>query len=249
MTTSIDFDNLDFEAFKELALKDGLSIHEKVGFPDEYRDGLESRIFEDILGKLKSLNVQNLIALDIGPGCSNLPIFLSDHCKELGGHCHFVDSKEMLSLLPDAKHLSKWDAKFPECPTLLTSLAGRVNSIIVYSVIQYVFAEGNLWKFLDECLSLLTDGGEILFGDVPNISMRKRFFSSKAGKTLHREFTGADEDPIVEFNTITHDKIDDSVVMSILMRARAQGFQAWVVPQGHGLPMANRREDIIIRKP
>lgn len=43
--------------------------------------------------------------------------------------------------------------------------------------------------------------------------------------------------------------MDDTVVLSILSRARAQGFHAWVVPQGEGLPMANRREDILIRKP
>jgi hypothetical protein len=34
-----------------------------------------------------------------------------------------------------------------------------------------------------------------------------------------------------------------------MMRARNQGFEAYLLPQGDGLPMANRREDILITKP
>jgi hypothetical protein len=79
--------------------------------------------------------------------------------------------------------------------------------------------------------------------------MRKRFFSSAAGIRCHREYTGRDELPEVRFNQLEPGQMDDSVVLSILARARAQGFHAWVVPQGEGLPMANRREDILIRKP
>ena len=44
-------------------------------------------------------------------------------------------------------------------------------------------------------------------------------------------------------------KIDDAVVFSILGRARAAGFDAYVVPQAPDLPMANRREDILIMSP
>jgi hypothetical protein len=39
------------------------------------------------------------------------------------------------------------------------------------------------------------------------------------------------------------------VVMAVLGRARAAGADAYVVPQHPALPMANRREDILIRKP
>jgi hypothetical protein len=126
---------------------------------------------------------------------------------------------------------------------------GRIDVIIAYSVIQYVFTEGNLWNFLDRCLALLSEGGEILFGDVPNISMRKRFFSSQAGAVSHRNFTGKNERPEVVFNNLEIGQMDDSVVLAILARARSQGFHAWVVPQALSLPMANRREDILIRKP
>ena len=43
--------------------------------------------------------------------------------------------------------------------------------------------------------------------------------------------------------------MDDSVVMSVLMRCRNQGFDAYILPQSQSLPMANRREDILVVRP
>jgi hypothetical protein len=38
-------------------------------------------------------------------------------------------------------------------------------------------------------------------------------------------------------------------MIALLLRARAAGADAYIVPQDPALPMANRREDILIRKP
>jgi len=38
-------------------------------------------------------------------------------------------------------------------------------------------------------------------------------------------------------------------VLAVLAHARAAGMHAFVVPQASGLPMANRREDILIGRP
>ena len=43
--------------------------------------------------------------------------------------------------------------------------------------------------------------------------------------------------------------IDDAVVFALLQRSRLAGFDAYVVPQDSALPMANRREDILIIRP
>ncbi|GAB6080265.1 SAM-dependent methyltransferase [Hydrogenophilus hirschii] len=247
---NINFNELTYEKFRELAQSKNLSRHEKVGFPDNYRDGKESQIFSDIISKVSPLNDKKKIVLEIGPGCSLLPVMLADFCKAHEHELHFVDSPEMLALLPDGSHIHKWPGRYPEeVSTLITQLKGKVDAIIAYSVIQYVFVEGNLWTFIDSTLSLLTLGGEILLGDIPNITMRKRFFSSPTGIKYHREFTGRDDLPEVRFNQLELGHIDDSVVLAILSRARAQGFHAWILPQAEGLPMANRREDILIRKP
>lgn len=245
----VNFDDLTFDKFRELASAEGLSHHEKVGFPNEYREGKEESIFADMLSKVHALNVGRPTVVEIGPGCSQLPIMLAQHCASNYGQVHFVDSQEMLQHLPDGPHVHKWPGRYPQIPGLFEALTGNVDAIIAYSVIQYVFAEGNLWEFVDRCLALLKDGGEILLGDIPNVTMRKRFFSSAEGIRTHQQFTGRNELPSVQFNQLEPARIDDSVVLAILSRARAEGYHAWVVPQGSDLPMANRREDILIRKP
>lgn len=249
MTQKVNFDDLTFDKFRELATSAQLSHHEKVGFPNEYREGKEEIIFADMRIKLRALDGKNKTVLEIGPGCSQLPVMLAELCAKNGHQVHFVDSQEMLQLLPDGEHIKKWPGRYPAVPEMLEHLKGKVDVIIAYSVIQYVFAEGNLWDLLDCSLSLLNDGGEILFGDIPNVTMRKRFFASAAGIRCHQEYTGRDELPNVNFNQLESGRIDDSVVFSILARARSEGFHAWVVPQRDELPMANRREDILIRKP
>jgi hypothetical protein len=42
---------LNFERFRQLARNPNLSQHERIGFPDSYRQGYEKTIFEDLLAK------------------------------------------------------------------------------------------------------------------------------------------------------------------------------------------------------
>lgn len=248
--TPIDYASLDFEGFRRLATEPGRSRHERVGFPDSYREGKEQAIFADLLAKLPALQRTGATVMEIGPGCSALPLMLAGHCAAREQRLLFVDSAEMLALLPDAPRIEKIAGAFPQAlGAQAAALAGQVDAIVAYSVMQYVFAEGNLWQAFDQCLALLADGGELLIGDLPNQSMRKRFFASDAGAAQHRAYTGRDEKPEVRFNQPEPGQIDDSVVLSLLMRARAAGFHAWVLPQPAHLPMGNRREDLLVRKP
>ena len=156
----------------------------------------------------------------------------------------------MLSYLPNESFITKVPGYYPrDCGWLFEKYVDRVDAILTYSVFQYVFAEANVFDFLDRSLSLLADGGEMLIGDIPNISKRKRFFSSAAGIRCHQEFTGTDEIPGVAFNTIEAGQIDDAVTLALLARCRNSGFDAYLLPQTDDLPMANRREDILIKKP
>ena len=156
----------------------------------------------------------------------------------------------MLAQLPDAPFIAKHAGYYPHCPELLAAYRGRVDVVLSYSVLHYVFAEANVWAFLDTALELLAHGGELLVGDIPNVSKRKRFFSSPAGIKFHQEFTGrTEETPEVVCNRVEPQLIDDAVVLALLSRARLAGCDAYVVPQAPELPMANRREDILIRKP
>ncbi len=243
------FAKLGFEDFRRLASDPTLSAYEKIGFPDAYRAGKEPQIFADILSKLPPLQLPEAVVLDIGPGCSDIPRLLIAHCQNLSQQLHLVDSAEMLGQLGDHDGVHKTAAFYPDCPQLLERLAGRTDAIIVYSVVQYVFVDTNLWTFLDATLALLAPGGMLLLGDIPNLSMRKRFFASDTGRAFHRAYTGRDEDPIVAYNRLEPTQIDDAVVFAILQRARAAGFHAFVLPQPAELPLANRREDILVVRP
>lgn len=252
MTSESDpqrFANLGYEDFRRLATEPELSRHERVGFPDSYREGKEAAIFHDIRSKMTVLDQPGGIVLDIGPGCSDLPKMLFEHCRTNSQKLLLVDSTEMLDHLPDDECVEKWPAYYPDCPELFERYQGRIKAVLTYSVFQYVFAEANIWRFVDRSMSLLAPGGQLLIGDLPNVSKRKRFFASATGARFHRAFTGRDEDPSVLFNTPEPDQIDDAVVFSIVQRARAAGYDAYILPQAEDLPMANRREDLLITRP
>lgn len=250
-TTSPDrFRDLTFDGFRELATADGLSRYERIGFPDSYRDGYEAAIFRDVRSKLTNLGRRGQTVFDVGCGCSDLPLLLADCCGRQGHSLVLCDSAEMLGHLPDEGYIRKTVGRFPnDCAALLIEYAGRVDAIVVYSVLQYVFAEGSVFDFADACLSLLAPGGQLLIGDIPNQSKRKRFFASAAGVRHHQAFTGTDDVPAVAFNALERSKIDDAVVLAILGRARTAGFDAYVLPQAADLPLANRREDVLIVRP
>lgn len=249
----IDYDrfkNLTFEDFRRLAKTDTLSRYEKIGFPNAYREDREESIFKDISSKLSNLNKDSQIVIDIGPGCSGLPFMLVDLCRRQGHSLVLIDSREMLDHLPGEPFITKVPAYYPrECEWLFDEYDGKVNAILSYSVLHYVFAEGNVFEFLDRSLSLLAERGEMLIGDIPNISKRKRFFSSQSGIRFHQQFTGSDEIPAVEFNKLEPGQIDDALILSLILRCRDAGFDAYWLLQADELPMANRREDILIRRP
>ena len=240
------FDGLTFADFRRMARDETLSQYEKIGFPDSYRAGAEDAILADIVSKLPKLDARGGRVLDIGPGCSGLPRMLIELCGRNSHELVLVDSPEMLDALPDAPHVVKVTGAFP---TARPAPPGGYDAILAYSVLHYVFAEASVFAFLDAALELLAHGGALLLGDVPNVSKRRRFFASPAGVEFHKRFMGTDDPPVVEYDRAQPDRIDDSVVLGLVARARGAGCDAYVVPQAADLPLANRREDILVIKP
>jgi hypothetical protein len=241
------FENLAYDDFRRMAADESLSRHEKVGFPDAYREGKEAAIFADVVAKLPALVTPERTVLDIGPGCSALPVMLIETCRNMRSVLLLVDSPEMLAQLPTGQSVEKLPGRFPD-EVSLQDRDGTIDVILVYSVLHYVVAEGNLWPFLDRALELLATGGSLLLGDIPNVSKRRRFFTSDAGLAFHRSFTGDDSFPDLSPNNEAA-KIDDAVLLDILRRTRGLGFDVYLLPQPPDLPMANRREDILIVRP
>jgi hypothetical protein len=244
------FKHLTYHGFRALARDPGLSGYEKIGFPDSYRRGKAGVILRDIAAKLGNLKKRRQIVLDIGPGCSDLATRLIGLCRRQQHKLLLVDSREMLDQLPDARFITKIPAYYPdECPGLFRRYAGKVNAILAYSLLHYVYAEGQVFKFLDCSLELLAAGGELLLGDIPNISKRKRFFSSPAGIRFHHKFSGGTGPPPKVSRAAERTQINDVVLAALIGHARRRGCDAYWLPQGNDLPMANRREDILIRRP
>jgi hypothetical protein len=241
---------LSYATFRKLAQDESLTEYEKVGFPESYRKGYGEAIFADICAKLPKLAVPKQTVLDIGPGCSELPRLMVELCRQQEHRLIMIDAPEMLDLLPDEPFITKIPAYYPkECPQLFAEYTGKINVVIAYSVLQIAFAEGILYPFIDQTLTLMAAGAQWLIGDVPNVSMRKRFFSSPNGIRFHQEFMQTSEVPQVTFNVPEGGQIDDGVLIGLLLRCRAAGFDSYLLRQPETLPMANRREDLLVLKP
>lgn len=250
----IDFatERLDFEALRKLARNPNLDVHGRIGFPTSYREGFEPAIFADILRKLPRLReAEGLTVVDVGPGCANLPKMIVELCAERRHRLVLVDSDEMLVQLPDVPGVThKISGEFPgNWAAVAADLGPGCDALISYSVLQVVYLSSNPFEFVDGLASLLAPGGQALIGDIPNHSKRQRFFASDAGKAFHRAFTGREEDPPTKFNTLPVGKIDDALIHGLMQRVQSGGYDAYLLPQAPDLPMANRRDDLLIARP
>lgn len=242
-------DRIGFEDFRRLAERGDLSPHERIGFRDEDRAGREEAIVADIAAKLPMLGQPGAVTVDVGCGSGPLADLIRVRATERGAEIVLVDSTEMLAHHPDGPGVTKVAARFPDCPELLAERSGAVDAVLAYSVAQYAFADQSLFGFVDAACGLLRAGGRALIGDLPNASMRRRFLDSAAGRDSHRRYTGRDEDPDLPVHHLPAGEIDDAVALALVARARAAGLHAWLVPQDSELPLANRREDLLIARP
>ena len=244
----VSYDVNGYEEFRARALDAALSGNQKAGFPDSYRAGRSEAILADVDVKLAAFGRPGARVLDIGIGCSDLSHAIITRAIARDQELTLIDSPEVLAQLEDGPRVRKIAGSFPDCLSDATEF-GPFDAILVYSVIQYVFAESSLARFVDAAMMLLGAlDAELLIGDIPNASVRKRFFDSEAGRAHHAGHYPDQPAPAFRFNAVEPGQIDDAVVLGVVARARAAGFQAFIVPQDATLPMANRREDILIRR-
>jgi hypothetical protein len=241
---------LTFNDFKDLARDPGLTQYGKIGFPDSYRKGKSKAIIADIDTKVPLLHTKNKMIVDIGCGCSDLVKDLIKICKKNKHKLILVDSQEMLDLIPNASCIIKLAGYFPNMPELLKEYVGKIDYVLTYSVLHYVFTENNIYNFIHKALDLLKNNGLFLIGDIPNLNKRNRFLQSKEGIKFQQNKVKFDKENVnrVSMPNDLSQKIDDAVILSILMRYRNYGYETYLVPQNGNLPMVNRREDILIIK-
>jgi len=245
----LSFDIRGFSEFAERATSGNLSANEKAGFPDTLRRGKTGAILSDICEKVPAFAEAGATVLDIGIGCSDLSVSIIANAIDKRQTLIAVDSEEVLGQLPNSPHLIKISGRFTDCLAKVREY-GPFDGIVTYSVIQYVFCEGNIFEFIDLASQMLRGtAATFMIGDIPNSTMRKRFIDSASGQTFHETFFKDQPKPEAAFNRLENGMIDDAVVLGIIARMRAAGYQSYILPQGPDLPMANRREDILIRRP
>lgn len=236
---------LTFEDFKKMAKQKNLSLPEKIGFPVSYREGYYDAILNDIFTKLPFNQENKKIILDIGCGCDILTHKMIEVCKKQKHVLLLNDSKEMLDNLPQDNYPQKIAGKFPLKHPTLNKYKGKIDYILCYSVLFYVFANDNIYQFIHEAVDLLKPKGKMLIGDLPNFDKRNRFLSSKEGKKF---LSNTKKLKGVTAHDNLNQKMDDTVIFSIMMRFRKFGCETYLLPQNDNLPMSNRREDILIVK-
>lgn len=236
---------LTFDDYRKLAKDKSLKPYQMAGFDPVYRESTEASIFPDLRAKLPRLEGRGGVVMDIGCGCT-LPVQqLMAFCEANGHTLVVVDSEEVLENLPDRDFVHKMPHEFPRDAQFLQRWHQRVDVIICYSLLHMLFPFQNVYTFTDQLVSLLASGGQALVGDIANISKKRRYLSSPSGQAFHREWSGSDEVPEVDWMA-EYDGVDDSVLLHLMLRYRSMGMETYLLPQPDGLALNHTREDLLI---
>lgn len=204
----------------------------------------ERRIPLDVVEKV-DLNPQDT-CLDIGCGPGNIAIPL----------CFLV---EEVVAVDNPSTIDRLEERFPNAGNLCTK-RGRFleigfdhdfDTMVAYSVIQYLPNERTVHEFVTKAAGLLAPGGRFLIGDIPNRDKKERFLESPAGEVFQRQMEQKSDDEHEYFEKLGDSEgvaIDDDVVLSLVAELREQGLHCHIEPQPKNLPFGHTREDIIVEK-
>jgi len=229
-------------------LAESLSDHTRVAGRYECQREAEKRILVDVVHKL-ALSPRDRL-LEIGCGTGNLLIPLSFIVREVTG----VDHPSCVSAFSKRFHadsITLIGMNFFDCQN---DALGSFDKILIYSVLHYL-SEDELILFVDKALSLLLPGGKMLLGDLPNVSRKERFLSSKEGKDFAAEWDkkmgqAGDKNNRTSVRQEDRDTVvfNDATMLSLLGHIRKEGFHAYILPQPGSLPFGHTREDILIER-
>lgn len=207
----------------------------------------ERRILADVMSKLDICPSDRL--LDIGCGTGLLLLPLSFVVERATGIDH-PDVVGVVRTRAAGDSLELIGANFLDVDLAPQSF----TKILAYGVVQYLDSEVELHEFVSKAVRLLGPGGRMLIGDLPSVGKKRRFLASESGAAFHEEWkrgissssdvddsTMLPPDGIVEFT--------DDVICRLLLHARREGLDAYLLAQPPELPFGRTREDVLIVAP
>ncbi len=232
-----------YEKYAALASEMGYSNIEISGrYAFQLED--EKRIVPDITKKLE-LNLEDSL-LDIGSGPGNILLPL----LKMVGSAAAIDSEPMLRRL--RSRLDKHDKVecYPGNFLTMELPQKSFDKILIYSVIHYLESQDSVLEFIDRALSLVSPGGRLLVGDLPNVDKKRRFLQSHKGQEIMKIWSRKTRNISLKaqsFLSTYKDSvdIDDDFIIKILRFGRERGFESYLLSQPEGLPFCYTREDIL----
>ena len=217
--------------------------------------GVGSAIWADIKSKISLKEGMTLI--DIGCGCGEVTEQCLKDASEYGFKLHLVDipealsrvKREMAGLIPNSTLF--WDKPFPQV-IAERSFPKKVDVVLAYSVLHYTDQPE---VFIDVAVNLLEEGGVLLLGDLPTVHKKGRFLSSRTGREFEAEYQGVTVNELPKYKDQfdyydkcenQNKKINDELIMYVMNKYRAEGYDVFCLPQADGLPFCRTREDILI---
>ena len=235
-----DNNYINFSDFAELAKLD-IKSSQKIGFDEDTRSSdIDLILVNDMIDKVNYFlesSLCNANILDIGCGCSYFTTFLIDHSILKNNKLFLIDSEEVLmNINTPSNNVTKIPGKFPMSNTLLNNLVGKVDLIILNSVIHHVLLENNLFNFIVSTIKYLDSFGIIYIGDLPNASMQNRQLDNYQETDYKRHSIQGDG------------RLNDSIILSLVSYFRGFGFNVYLMPKPQPYKFSHSREDLIITK-
>ena len=206
----------------------------------------ETKIYQDILKKLQLIETDTCLDIGCNVGANLIP--LSKKVKHITG----IDNLNIINILKSRlknKNTSLISGNF-----LTYNFEKKYNKIILYSVLHALKNKNQAYLAINKALKLLKPKGKILIGDIPNISLKKRFSNSKFGKNFinkwNKKYKKTYEDDvahkILAESMSCSPLIDDKFIIDLLKYLRKKDLNAYILPQTKDLPFSHTREDIVI---
>lgn len=239
--------NKSFEYYARIANASISNVEKSGRYKMQKED--EKRIMFDILKKLK-INPKDSL-LDIGCGTGNLSIPLSFFCSKLTA----IDNSKVINVLKE-RSIGIKNISYIKGDFLSSNINDKFDKILIYSIIHYLKDNLELFKFIDKAISLISNGGRLLLGDIPNVSLKTRFMNSKSGKEYIKQWnsklkSNKINNPVLKAGVDDNQTpiFDDKLITKMIDYIRSKNFNAYLLPQPSNLPFGYTREDILVVSP